>query len=497
MVKQTFMNKTATAPIVLPFGPKPGWELEEGDEFDRKDKRNISERWETWSSRALRQFRGGKTDSAPPPHTIQARGKCDLEIGPHVFPDTTFYEVHYLPSQPSSVVGLTYQSPTTGSCSSQPSTVPANVAKSLESENSSASLASNLTSVATITPALINQVNTAASSNPTLANLLQLAAAGLATPDQLKTLGLLIQSLATSEGTQPVLPPTVTPALPPLPTMTPASVTTPQIAPVKEFDLVLEFRENPNERWVFPRGLVTCERTTNLPAVNALSRTVMKVCLPFPKPVASEAVPVPGEAGPSISPTVEEPQVATLILERTPLAVWDTISRWAGNQEKLQQNKIKLDAMKPVEHVCLGYRLSEGPLLSQLQTVSAPTYTMKRLKMATTTATRAKRKIANKPKPVTQQIHQNLQDIGAVGAVEKPPPKRRRALHQFERPPMTPIQCVSCKNRDVPLILGGRFCRPCVEAGHTTTITQPFPPYRFSSYNQPSTTETTLFDTPK
>ncbi|KAG5353659.1 hypothetical protein C0989_003796 [Termitomyces sp. Mn162] len=505
------MNRTATTPIVLPFGSKPGWELERGEEFD-KDKRSISESCvliqalrqsrDKWLYSAFPRFssrvRGGKATDPAPPHTIQTRGKCDLEIGPHIFTDTIFYEVHYLPPQPSSV-GLTSQLTTTGSwqtqtsyaAPSQSSIVPTNTAKS------STPLASNLTSVTTITPALINQVNSAASSNPTLANLLQLAAAGLATSDQLKTLGLLIQSLATSEINQAV-PSSLaaTPTLPPLPTVTP-------IAPVKEFDLVLEFRENPNERWVFPRGLVTCERTTKLPAVNASSRTVIKTCLPSSNLVTPEIIPMPGQAGPSVSPMVEVPQVVTFILEKTPLAVWDTISRWAGNQEKMQENKVKLDAMKPTEHVYLGYRLSEGPLLNQLQIASAPTYTMKSLKTVTTTAMRAKRKVTSRPKAATQQIDQRLQDTAPI---DKPPTKRKRTSHQTERPLPTPIQCVSCKNQDVPLILGGRFCRPCVEAGHTTTITPLVQSYKSSSSNPPSsmpsippsTNETTAsLDTPE
>ncbi|KAG6879850.1 hypothetical protein C0992_010519 [Termitomyces sp. T32_za158] len=353
------MNRTTTASIVLPFGPKPGWELE-GAENDKEGKRSISESCvliqalrqsrDKWLYSTFPRFsskvRGGKTtEPAPPPHTIQTRGKCDLEIGPHIFSDTTFYEVHYLPSQPSSTAGLISQTPKAQTALSQPRTIPENGVKNPEIGRSSGTLASNFTSVATITPALINQVNSAASSNPTLANLLQLAAAGLATPDQLKTLGLLIQSLANSEAVQPVPASLAATPLSQLPAVTPSSIITPPVVPVKEFDLVLEFRENPNERWVFPRGLVTCERITNLPAVQALCRAVIRTCLPFPKPAESETSSVSGQTGPLVGPAIVEPQVATFILERTPLAIWDTISRWAGNEEKFQQNKMKLDAI--------------------------------------------------------------------------------------------------------------------------------------------------------
>lgn len=59
-----------------------------------------------------------------------------------------------------------------------------------------------------VTPALIAQVNDAAASNPTLHNLLQVAASGEASMDQLKTLGFFIQSLAAAQQQSPPPPPT-------------------------------------------------------------------------------------------------------------------------------------------------------------------------------------------------------------------------------------------------------------------------------------------------
>ncbi|KAG6840918.1 hypothetical protein C0991_003260 [Blastosporella zonata] len=342
----------------------------------------------------------------------------------------------------------------------------------------------SLTSVTTITPTLINQVNSAASSNPTLANLLQLAAAGHASPEQLKTLGLLIQSLATSEATQPI-PPSLpaSSSLPPLPILPSTPAATVSVAPVKEFDLVLEFRENPIDRWIFPRGVVTCERTIDLPATHALSRTVIKACLPFSKPKIS--VSTASEQPHPVNSLDEVPQVAIFTLERTPLAVWDTISRWVGSPEKLQLNKTKLEGIKPIEYVYLGYQLSQGPLLSQLQIASSPMFTMKSLKVAAATANRAKRKVTQKPPKTTQdQATHHPQNPATTEKASSA--KRRRVIHQTERTPAPPIQCVSCKNKDVPLILGGRFCRPCVEAGRTAPVTQLAQPYRFSPYNPPT-----------
>ncbi|KAG5644621.1 hypothetical protein DXG03_008099 [Asterophora parasitica] len=463
------MSRLTTTQIALPVGANPGWELEGKEE--EEERKNISEscvlihalrqsrdRWlystfPKFSSKA----RAKAGDQAPPPHTIQTRGKCDLEIGPHVFPDTTIYEVHYLSSQTQPATGYSYQ-PSAGSWQSKtpygsyaPPAPPANKLKPFDLEKSSTPLISSLTAVTTITPTLINQVNSAASSNPTLANLLQLAAAGMATPDQLKTLGILIQSLATAENTQG-LPPALaaTPALPPLPTAPSAPVVPPPPAPIKEFDLVLEFRESPSERWIFPRGLLTCERTRGCPATGVTTDIVIviKACLPFTQ------TNTPENPDTEQSP-VGKNEVVTFCIQRTSAAVWDTVSRWAGNEEKMEQNRLKLEALNPAEHVYLGYQLSSGPLFSQLQIASGPTYTMKALKAGAAAAPRAKRKAPAKAKAdsSTSQVRDPAATSEATPA--PPAPKRRRVL-QPERPPAAPIQCVSCKDKDVPLILGGR-----------------------------------------
>lgn len=308
------------------------------------------ERWLSFTfPRFSTKSRGKAACQAPPPHTIQTRGKCDLEIGPHIFYDTLFYEVHYLPPQThvTSPPGFTYQPPG-GSWQSKtpygayapPPHTPASAGMpSFELEKTSTPLISSLTAVTTITPALINQVNAAASSNPILANLLQLAAGGKATADQLKTLGLLIQSLATPENTQLVPPSALAaaPIQPPLPAISQAPL--PPALPIKEFDLVIEFREAPSERWIFPRGPVTCERVLDpLASYNIL----ITAALPFPK--VNELSPVVDQASPVV-PEDESPQVVTFCLRRTPSTIWDTVSRWAGNEQKMQENKKILDAL--------------------------------------------------------------------------------------------------------------------------------------------------------
>jgi hypothetical protein len=151
----------------------------------------------------------------PPPHTIKSLGKFDFQAGPHIFPDTSVYEAHYLHSTPvpqlppsgsnqppastwqtaSSFRAPTYTPYFPYAASATPSATPYPTA-----QRASTPLVSAVASETPITPALINRVNDAAATDPILANFLQLAASGRATSDQLKTLALLIQSLASAQS---------------------------------------------------------------------------------------------------------------------------------------------------------------------------------------------------------------------------------------------------------------------------------------------------------
>jgi len=50
-------------------------------------------------------------------------------------------------------------------------------------------------------------------------------------------------------------------------------------------------------------------------------------------------------------------------------------------------------------------------------------------------------------------------------------PKRKRLSQPKAGSVSKKIACVSCGQTDVPLMLGGRFCRPCVEAGKSGNVT--------------------------
>lgn len=311
--------------------------------------------------------RGGKQpDVVPPPHTIYNRGRCTLQIGPHLFMDTTVFEVHYrpFPVAVSQQTTFVYQ-PAPGNQSSQaaqPQTLPSSPSAAA---GESSALLSSLSSTLPVTPGLISQVNTAATSNPTLANLLQLAASGRASPDQLKTLGLLIQSLASSPGTgtpattSQLSAPGTDSSSTPLPT----APATPQQyqyqAAIKDFDIVIEFREAPSDRWVFPRGPAVCVFVSAPGDPTSFGDLKVSTIVPFPSMTPPQDV-----SGSETSAPAELPpqRVVEFQFKMASSYIWDSFSRWVGSKEKIEENRKIL--MEIVANA-LSYLMHSFSLLSR------------------------------------------------------------------------------------------------------------------------------------
>jgi hypothetical protein len=278
--------------------------------------------------------------------------------------------------------------------------------QSPQATNPYASLYTTAAATGPVPQALVNQVNLAANSNPILANLISLAITEKASPDQLKTLGLLIQTLANTTGvpygtnivptvstststgttsavvassaggTAGVAAPsiaaeTVTSALTP---SDPTQPSPPPPPPQKDFDIIIEFSEAPQDRWLLPRGPVVVEKIDN-PAFQfaSFAPTVTDILLttriPFPEAkdsVRNAAAPTP--TWESLNGEVP-PQLVQLKLRRAPMVIWEMLVRWIGGEAKMKENRKILDKLKKVETVYLGYQLTEGPLLTQLQTV--------------------------------------------------------------------------------------------------------------------------------
>ncbi|KAG2156658.1 uncharacterized protein EDB93DRAFT_925795 [Suillus bovinus] len=473
------MNRSQN--IHLPVTQEPDWEINNTEQDPSKIKsaadsfvilQSLKQSREKWLRSTFPKFssrsRGGKpADAIPPPHTMYNRGRCTLEIGPHIFTETTIFEVHYHPVLVHTAHAATYtQQPGTTSFVSAPQ------------GSSSTPLLSPLPNSPSIPPTLINQVNAAALSNPTLAHLLHLAASGNASMDQLKNLGVTIQQLASSSGVDLGASSMQSAQAQNTATAVANGAASP-IQPVyqtKDFDIVIEFRECPTDRWIFPRGLAVGNFTPLPGSMGSCGEITLSTRVPFEQ---RTKVVLESQPDGQVQPKAPEPQeVVTFIFTGAGAPVWDSILRWIGSEEKLEENRKILESIIKPRRVYLAHRIAEGSLLAQIQNAAVPTFSTKLLRSAAEGSNKPKRKAAARkppqpqpqaqPQPRPQSQPPPPQNAGPVQQSAEPappPPKKKRQTQLKSTPSLPKIACFACGQTDVPLIMGGRYCRPCVEAG--------------------------------
>lgn len=155
-----------------------------------------------------------------PPHTVHALGRCEVEIGPHIFPETRIFEIQYeIPAgAPAVPYILTDERVTSAVISAL-----RQVAFSTSSSSKAPSVPSSV---------LLGHVKAAASQDSRLEQALSLAAQGTATTDALHVLGSFVKSLP-QDGPVPPKPPRPLGSQP-------------------RSDIVIEFKENTADRWLVP-----------------------------------------------------------------------------------------------------------------------------------------------------------------------------------------------------------------------------------------------------
>ena len=158
-----------------------------------------------------------------------------------------------------------------------------------------------------------------------------------ATDDQVKTLGLLIQSM---ENIQQF-------GVSQLSDSGPSAVA--RAGSPKPFDIVMEFHERPADRWIFPRGDVVCERVGIADGVFARSSDVIiTTSLPFVGMASADAASLSDE---QIEPQPSE--VASFRFSRVPQQLWQLLLVWAGGPVKVEESRKAL-----AELVSSAYRLA-------------------------------------------------------------------------------------------------------------------------------------------
>ncbi|GAA5851851.1 hypothetical protein JCM9279_001907 [Rhodotorula babjevae] len=157
------------------------------------------------------------------PHSLEHIATANLAIGPHSFPDTRLYLCEW--AQPASSAPAAPPAPTLNP--------------------------------AAITPALIARLNAASQTDPALAAILQKAASGQASPDELSGLARYIDEMRQEEEGAPPPPP-------PPPAPAPADSTG---APLPTHpSLVLEFRElSGGEQFILPAHYIYSPLHSHVP----------------------------------------------------------------------------------------------------------------------------------------------------------------------------------------------------------------------------------------
>ncbi|CAE6453763.1 unnamed protein product [Rhizoctonia solani] len=268
-----------------------------------------------WLTKAFLRFstrskdKSDQVNSAPPPHSLSLAGCCDLEIGPHLFPQTNIFFVQYQYRQPPPPAAAPTPVPPPAPPTPVPVTPPPPI---------------------TVSHELHAKVLAAASKDPELNHILQLASRGGASVVQLRALGTAIKAIEAGtysgptsapstanasftlvatgsrvgQSTQPQsvpaarpvtvtatsVPPTQTPTsthksvpTPIVPHLSkPTSVSTSTLTPAASLShvpstptrvmapptipttaVLLEFAERPMDRWLLPTEYVLIDRRSN------------------------------------------------------------------------------------------------------------------------------------------------------------------------------------------------------------------------------------------
>lgn len=220
----------------------------------------------------------------------------------------------------------------------------------------------------------------AAQTNPTLANLIAVAASGSATAEQLHSLGVTLQSLAGSNDTvistscsTDTLPPkagvavpsplptspnktslgTMQPENPPVlslrPSQTPIGSTPYQTSssvqlPAKESDVLIEFYENSTDRWILPKELVVYEKLTRWDGVNSFADIIFSTIFPF-EHVISQITSSNSLDKDHCPPTLDVIHPITLRFFNVPISIWNLFASAAADEDRTKRVRTAIDAM--------------------------------------------------------------------------------------------------------------------------------------------------------
>ncbi|KAK7695188.1 hypothetical protein QCA50_002378 [Cerrena zonata] len=300
-----------------------------------------------------------------------------------------------------------------------------------------------------VTPELVQHMDSAAASNPTLLKLVQEVAAGHATQNQKETLELLLQTFKSTPGE----------VSQPQPSTGVINFSAPQTASrTPDFDIVLDFNDKPGDRWIFPRGPVNIQPIRGHQGEDLIVNAV----LPFPSTL-DEA-------------SGKYKEIVAFRFAGVMFTVHDLMNRWVGGHEKAVEYTRVLNeiAAKWPKRQFLQHQLPPGLLLDQLKAAVTPNFAMKSIKPSNDNARnkrRAPRRSTAQATATNATPQQSAQPRASPSegrtTSDETPAKRRKSNAANLQASTTTIQiaCHSCGQTDVPLMMGGRYCRPCIDSG--------------------------------
>lgn len=229
-----------------------------------------------WLSSAfprLPKVRGSKQNAQNAPiHNYKAHDRFELSVGPHVFPDTALFEAIY-----------TYGH-----------------------EQNATSRPAGFTS-----PELISLVSAAEVNNPQLKVLLdELRKQPIPDDDLVTKLADMLRAMVPNIG---------------------VDAAEPQEAPTAKWDLVIEFKEKPHDRWIFPRGSVQFEKAYDTARGRRVDVRVV-TRLPYRQEQIGHDLQL---SDPNAAPADAEdtPQPVTFHWKGVSEQVYDMLTRWSmGNR---------------------------------------------------------------------------------------------------------------------------------------------------------------------
>jgi len=220
-------------------------------------------------------------------------------------------------------------------------------------------------------------------------------------------------------------------------------------------------------------------------------------------------------SGPAATRKLLDPSKATQVVTfrwtAVPQSLFDLVHRWSGGQYQ-ESSKILQDIThRTPKRSFLSYQLSDNALLAEIQATVIPPFQTKSIKPSGSDNPRTKRRSTTTKKALVETNHSSQPLTTKITLVTVPTPtpapsqplnrddhqlaKRRKSASSRASTVPPPISCHHCGQTDVPLMMGGRFCRQCIDKGHAVSDIPPATPvntYRSWDYGRGGSSDVTV-----